>query len=94
MNAADRQRVFVEGLQAKIHLLEQSVATQRFVLQDRDAEIARLRAALKPFAEFAKALDARFSDDETKLDALAKIYDAPELTVGDCRAALKALEEA
>jgi DNA repair ATPase RecN len=42
MNAADRQRIYVDGLKAKIHLLEKSVAAQKTVLHDKDAEIARL----------------------------------------------------
>lgn len=89
MNAAERQRIFVDGLQAKIHLLEQSVATQRSVLQDRDAEIARLRAALKPFEQAGYAAVVGANQAGLKDSAVAVV----RVTVGDCRAALKALGE-
>jgi hypothetical protein len=58
-------------------------------------EIARLRAALKPFAEFARKFDAR----PIHLgDALYSIHggdgvtkDGATLRLSDCRAALKAM---
>lgn len=53
MNAADRQRIYVQGLEAKVYLLEQSVATQKHVLGERDAEIARHRAALQQIKDEA-----------------------------------------
>jgi hypothetical protein len=62
----------------------------------KDAEIASLRAALKPFAEFATVTrDHPRWDDST---VLASHHGREEkrvtLRISDCRAALKALEGA
>lgn len=49
-------------------------------LREKDAEIARLRAALKPFAEYERT------------NKLAHDSDPVALTMGELRAALKMLE--
>lgn len=73
------------------------MATQKSVLEDKHAEVARLREALRPFAEFAQRYDATPMKGGT--DALYSIHGgagAPsgkgaELRLSDCRAAIKAL---
>jgi len=59
------------------------------------AKNARLRAALKPFADFAKAFDAaplRGIADEVYGIHMGTQWES-SLRLSDCRAALKALEE-
>jgi len=64
--------------------------------KEKDAEIARLRAALKPFAEFGKVYgtEGYMSDIPDHADvATARVDGRPlVLRVGDLRAAIKALE--
>lgn len=58
-------------------------------------EVTRLRAALKPFAEFGKALNAmplRGLDDEFYMIHSGTEWES-SLRLSDCRAALKTLEE-
>lgn len=63
---------------------------------EKDAEIARLRAALKPFADLASIYVRRAETFGHKDDA--GVFGATDLemdrtiTVGDLRAALKAME--
>jgi hypothetical protein len=58
----------------------------------KDAEIARLRAAFRPFEAYARVFVGRADRGGHKDDApIAGANDAV-LTVGDCRAAIKALE--
>lgn len=75
---------------AQIERLEEAVA-------EKDAEIDRLRAALKPFADLASIYVRRaetfgWKDADGTLGAADAEMDRT-ITVGDCRAALKALEE-
>lgn len=79
------------------HEIARIVLEQSTALQSRDAEIARLRAALKPFADLASIYVRRadtfeWKDDSSVFGATDMEMDA-QITVGHCRAALKALEE-
>ena len=59
------------------------------------AEIARLRAALGPFAEFAGVYvrNAAHRDDTTVVVAAGDMVANAPVTIADCRAALRALGE-
>jgi hypothetical protein len=62
-------------------------------MEAKDAEIACLRAALKPFAAISRVyleeMGAARKSDDTRLFGANDAH----FTVGDCRAALKALED-
>lgn len=70
----------------------QRMADANSRIEGLEEEIARLRAALKPFAEFAKVFVGRADRGGHKDDAAIAGANDATLTVGDCRAALKALE--
>lgn len=83
--------------QASVMPLLLAVPTLLDQLAATEARVARLLDALTPFAEYAKAtggMRPRFGDDEIPSDQWlpgGKHLLAP--TVGNCRAALRALEE-
>lgn len=63
------------------------------LLTAQSDEIARLRAALKPFAEFARVYIEEMGADRRPDDARLLGANEAHLTVGDMRAVLKALGE-
>lgn len=77
------------------------IKTLQKELREADDRIAKLEAALKPFADHTELLDA-FDADYAKLldafeynpdDTIICGFDGKYLTAGDCRAAKKALEK-
>lgn len=59
--------------------------------EEKDAEIARLRAALKPFADLARDW-VRCANETGVSDECAIVRSVPSgINVGNCRALLKAL---
>ncbi len=72
---------------------ERQVKSMEQEIAALETDNARLRAALEPFAEIAKHFDSINLDHETFAAIVRSGIVASRLTFGDCRRALKALEQ-
>lgn len=80
----------IERLKFAEHVFETST---KAIYQDRDrlkAEVGRLRAALKPFAEYAGQFDGTRVPDDIQIGHYSFAGKLP--TIGDCRRASEVLK--